>query len=130
MASNVEDKKNLLVPLPHNFSVTIEEKEEKYVLRPLELNDFKKGFKELLAQLSDPGDLDEDKYITIWKKNKFMGSESTERRREMFSKSEIDDIFASHHVIRMQQDERFDDYREEDVLSLAMFDFAIENTRT
>merc|ERR1712241_49905 len=52
-----------------------------------------------------------EKYITIWKKNKFMGSESTERRREMFTKSEIDDIFASHHVIRMQQEERLDDYR-------------------
>ena len=32
------------------------------MLRPLALEDFAKGFRELLGQLSDPGDLDEQSF--------------------------------------------------------------------
>ncbi|CAD7941701.1 unnamed protein product [Amoebophrya sp. A25] len=39
--------------------------EESYVLRQLGPDDFAKGFKDLLAQLSDPGDLDDEKFRAL-----------------------------------------------------------------
>eukprot|EP00392_Amoebophrya_sp_AT5.2_P002049 g2054.t1 len=47
--------------LPSPFHVDKDGAKEEYVLRKLEPDDFAKGFKELLSQLSDTGDLDDAK---------------------------------------------------------------------
>ncbi|CAD7957174.1 unnamed protein product [Amoebophrya sp. A120] len=51
--------------LPLSFSVDVEQEREEYILRKLQPDDFAKGFKELLAQLSDPGDLDDEKFRAL-----------------------------------------------------------------
>jgi len=71
-----------------------------------------------------------EKYVTIWRRSRFMGSDDSERKRRVFNKSEVNQIFSAHNAIRMQQeDANGGDYREDDVMSFAMFDFAVERTR-
>ena len=41
---------------------------ESYVLRPLQSGDFQKGYKELLSQLTDVGDLEEDSFEEVLKR--------------------------------------------------------------
>ena len=66
--------------LPHHFTREVrdstgtgdEQKEtptvtERFVLRPLEETDFRKGYRDLLAVLSDPGDLDEEKFRSVFR---------------------------------------------------------------
>lgn len=51
-----------LKDLPHSFTIEVEGASEQYTLRPLELTDFQKGFRELLGQLSNVGDLNEERF--------------------------------------------------------------------
>ena len=67
-----------------------------------------------------------EKYITAWKRSKFMGSDDTERKRQIYSPFEIDSIMSTendgeYHGLT-------DDYREDDVRCLAMFDFACRHS--
>jgi GNAT superfamily N-acetyltransferase len=58
--------------LPNFFSLPKKDgpegEEEKYVLRGLEVDDFSKGYKELLNQLSDAGDLDQEKFSLVFER--------------------------------------------------------------
>merc|ERR1719410_915907 len=49
--------------LPHRFSNTVNGKTQEFTLRELESGDYFRGYKQLLAQLSDPQDLDEEGFI-------------------------------------------------------------------
>ena len=55
-----------MLSLPHTFTREKDEATETFVLRPLEKTDFQKGFRDLLAVLSDPGELDEEKFIALY----------------------------------------------------------------
>lgn len=54
--------------LPHRFSNIVDGKTQEFTLRELEAGDFLRGYKELLAQLSDPQDLDEEGFVEALEK--------------------------------------------------------------